>query len=99
MSENAPTNTATDTIFGDANKTRGEAWFATVRDNLCARLEDLEQSVDVHELNREFEPKTFEKTSWERPDGGGGTMAVLREGRVFEKAGVNISTVHGEFSE
>jgi len=99
MSENAPTNTATDTLFGDDHQKRAEAWFATVRDNLCARLEDLEQSVDVHELNREFEPKTFEKTSWERPDGGGGTMAVLREGRVFEKAGVNISTVHGEFSE
>ncbi len=99
MSENAQTNTVTDTLFGDDHKKRAEAWFATVRNNLCARLEDLEQAVDVHDLNREFEPKTFEKKSWERPDGGGGTMAVLREGRVFEKAGVNISTVHGEFSE
>ncbi len=99
MSEIAPTNTATDALFGEDHKARAQAWFAEVRDNLCARLEELEQTVDAHDLNRAFEPKAFERTSWARDGGGGGTMAVLREGRVFEKAGVNISTVHGEFSE
>jgi len=85
--------------FGDHHKSRAEAWFAELRDRLCARLEALETDAEPQDLNQGFEPKTFERTSWERPGGGGGTMAVLREGRIFEKAGVNISTVHGEFSE
>lgn len=85
--------------YGEAHKARAGEWFAELRDRLCQRLEALEQSADVQDRNRDFAPGTFERSSWERPGGGGGTMAVLREGRVFEKAGVNVSTVHGEFSE
>lgn len=90
---------AADTLFGEAHKERATAWFAEVRDNLCARLEELEQTAQPQELNEAFAPAAFERKSWTRDGGGGGTMAVLREGRVFEKAGVNISTVHGEFSD
>ncbi|WNK00977.1 oxygen-dependent coproporphyrinogen oxidase [Thalassospiraceae bacterium LMO-JJ14] len=90
---------AADTLFGEAHKERATAWFAEVRDNLCARLEELEQTAQPHELNEAFAPAAFERKSWTRDGGGGGTMAVLRDGRVFEKAGVNISTVHGEFSD
>jgi coproporphyrinogen III oxidase len=90
---------ATDSLFGEAHKAQAETWFAELRDNLCARLEALEQSAVPHALNEKFAPGQFERTSWQRDGGGGGTMAVLREGRVFEKAGVNISSVFGEFSE
>ncbi|MCK5778998.1 MAG: oxygen-dependent coproporphyrinogen oxidase [Rhodospirillales bacterium] len=90
---------ADDAPYGEEHKQRAADWFAEVQKRLCARLEELEQSVQVHELNEAFEPQSFERTSWDRDGGGGGTMAVLRNGRVFEKAGVNISVVHGEFSE
>ena len=66
-------------------------WFAALRDDLCARLESLEPEGDV-----------FERKIWQRGDGsedlGGGEMSMLH-GQTFEKAGVHISTVYGEFSE
>lgn len=93
------TNKNKDADYGEAHKVRATDWFAELRDRLCGRLEDLEQSASPQELNEAFASQSFERTTWERPGGGGGTMAVLREGRVFEKAGVNVSSVHGEFSE
>ncbi|MBO6946464.1 MAG: oxygen-dependent coproporphyrinogen oxidase [Rhodospirillales bacterium] len=90
---------ADDAPYGGVHKQSAADWFSEVQKRLCIRLEDLEQSVEVHELNEVYEPQTFERTSWDRDGGGGGTMAVLRNGRVFEKAGVNTSVVHGEFSE
>lgn len=88
-----------DAPYGDVHKAQVMEWFAELRDRLCGRLEDIEQTATPNELNEAFAPQSFERTSWERPGGGGGTMAVLRNGRVFEKAGVNVSSVHGEFSE
>src|SRR5262245_33758552 len=44
-----------------------------------------------------FEPHArFQSHDWERPGGGGGHSRVLEGGEVFEKAGVNISVVHGQ---
>jgi coproporphyrinogen III oxidase len=42
------------------------------------------------------EPVAFSSQSWDRPGGGGGTARVLTDGAVFERAGVNVSAVHGE---
>jgi coproporphyrinogen III oxidase len=51
-------------------------------------------------LHAEFEAldgsARFVRKTWQRPGGGGGDAAVLSDGAVFEKAGVNISAVHGD---
>lgn len=72
---------------------RAEAWFGMLRDQLCATLEQIEASGA-----RESAPARFGRQAWQRPGGGGGEMAILR-GEVLEKAGVNVSSVQGEFSE
>ena len=73
-----------------------EAWFAVLRDRICAAFEAIEDEFAAARPE-EAPPGRFERTDWQRPGGGGGTIAVMR-GRVFEKVGVNISTVSGEFS-
>jgi coproporphyrinogen III oxidase len=75
---------------------RASAWFATLRDRVCAVFEAIEDEYIGIEAAA-LTPGRFERTDWDRPGGGGGTMAVMH-GRVFEKVGVNISTVFGEFA-
>jgi len=83
----------------DDKKDSATAWFRNLRDQMCTAFEALEDQVDGQNAAvGDGEPGWFEQTVWDRPGGGGGVMSVMK-GRVFEKVGVNISTVHGEFSE
>ena len=80
----------------DAEKERAAYWFAELRDRICAAFEAIED--EYARLRPEpGAPGRFERKNWERDGGGGGTMALMH-GLVFEKVGVNISTVWGEFS-
>lgn len=77
-------------------KATAQAWFRALRDRITAAFESIEDAV--RGPNAHMPAGRFEISPWDRPAGGGGEMGMLH-GRVFEKAGVHISTVHGEFSE
>lgn len=74
----------------EAKKAEAALWFRSLRDQICAEFETIEREMGSD--------ANFTRKPWEREGGGGGEMSLMK-GKVFEKVGVNISTVHGEFSE
>lgn len=76
-------------------KPQARAWFESLRDAICAEFTAIEREAGSD--------ASFEYTPWDRTEadgtpGGGGVRGLIK-GKVFEKAGVNVSTVEGRFSE
>ncbi len=78
----------------DAEQQQARTWFESLRDRICAAFESIEREA--------ASDATFEYTRWFRDDdtsgaSGGGVRGVMK-GKVFEKVGVNVSTVGGAFA-
>jgi coproporphyrinogen III oxidase len=77
----------------DPQQAAARAWFELLRDRICAEFEAVEREAGSD--------ARFDYIGWDRVDpsgepGGGGVRGVMK-GRVFEKVGVNVSTVGGTF--
>ncbi len=81
----------------DDKKQKAKTWFETLRDDLCAAFERLEDEAGA--LYGDMPAGRFERTPWTRGNGQEDGVMSLIHGRVFEKAGIHTSTVYGEFSE
>ena len=79
----------------DQEQRAARDWFQSLRDRICAEFEAIEREAGSD--------ASFEYLPWDRAaegdEAGGGGVRGLMKGKVFEKVGVNVSTVGGRFSE
>lgn len=87
----------------DDRKSRASGWFRQLRDEIVAAFEAVEDSQTTGPMSERpagrFEVTETKRSSEDGSDAGGGLMSVIRGGRVFEKIGVNVSTVYGRLGE
>jgi coproporphyrinogen III oxidase len=84
----------------ETRKPRAQSWFEELRDRICTEFERIEDAYSgqlAHLSAGRFEQKAWSRPTEDGADAGGGVMSLMR-GRVFEKIGVNVSTVYGRFS-
>lgn len=75
---------------------RMATWVKSLQDHIVNTMEHIEASAAPNDFSPSTTPPTFLRDAWIRPEGGEGSSCVLADGRVFEKAGINVSVVHGK---
>ena len=75
----------------EMKKNLASNWFKILQDSICHSIQELEKSNAI-----------FQSRSWKRnykKDEGGGEFRILKNGKVFDKVGVNFSKVYGKFPQ
>jgi len=73
---------------------QARAWFESLRDRICAAFEAIEREAGS---DAQFDYVPWSRETADASEGGGGVRGVMK-GQVFEKVGVNVSTVSGDFA-
>ena len=84
-------------MTSEDKKASAAIWFKKLRDQICAEFEELEKEAPL-DLYPDM-PGEFQYEEWQRKNEGGGGTGGMLKGRLFEKCGVHISVVHGEFTD
>jgi coproporphyrinogen III oxidase len=77
----------------DEQQSAARAWFESLRDRICAAFEAIEREAGS---DARFDYRPWDRTDPDGSPGGGGVQGLMK-GKVFEKVGVNVSTVGGRF--
>ena len=80
-------------------KDQASTWFRTLRDRIVSEFHAIEDRHSGNAAAGRVDVRKTTRTAEDGSDAGGGEMSVMRGGRVFEKVGVNISTVYGQLGE
>lgn len=83
----------------ETQKQTASTWFRSLRDEIVAAFEAIEDRHAADAPAGRFEVTPTKRAADDGADAGGGLMSVMRGGRVFEKVGVNVSTVYGQLGE
>ena len=83
----------------DVQKRKASSWFLRLRGKIINSFQNIEDACHSDKLAGRFEIKQTSRDQSSNIDSGGGIMSVMRDGRVFEKVGVNVSTVYGPLNK
>ena len=84
-------------INQEIQKKLASEWFKYLQGKICEEFQSIEKEFSI---KKKLKAKKFKKNIWHKSnkEDGGGIYYILKNGNVFDKVGVNHSTVQGSFN-